>query len=657
MKIRRNVLAGALLTVALVALSIVVGRAPDAAAEPRINATTELAYLGHLPIEATGIAIQGNTAYVTTGRTNTLAIYDISVPAVPSPRGTFDVEDSAWDIIVQGNYAFVHTWKYFIAIDVTDPNEPVMADRIEFSPSDVAAGMFAENQYIYFSRSDNNLYRVDVSNPHDLQWDWGNLGSYYAWDGVARNQIGYLVSAYTQGGLEIVELDSFPNSIEPAITRLGGLPTGWFSHGIELAYPHLYVGDIDGLRTIDVSDPSAPVEEDLYNGLGFIVGLHAADNLLLIAEKYGRVSLFTKVDSATPQAVDSFSLPDNGYVSREIATTDSAIYVAASGDGLYIFTLDPAETDVHPIDNPDSDGAFTVTWNNAPGHTRFELQERPATGQWTPIWSIDPLPGSTTSISLSGRPPGTWCYRVADKWRALYSEWSPEQCTTVQAATCHSLTLSHSGSGSDPAATPAHSTGCSAGYYTAGQTINLTAAPAAGWRVSGWSGTANNGGTATINSLTMPAGAHTVSVLYEPISPPTDWAFAPLILHQSPPPPACFAGPNEIEPNNSQVQANGPLCSDLSYAGWPGDNYDIYYIETVAAGPIDVELTQFSAGGGQLGLLSADFTPIDYDVTPADGFRISRANEAAGRYYIVVHAATPDAGAGSYALRALFAAR
>lgn len=550
-------------------LMLVVASRHDAAANPAINATTELVYLGHVPIEATGIAILGHMAYVTTGRTNTLAIYDIAVPAVPSPRGTFDAGDGAWDVIVQGDYAYVHTWRYFIAVDVSDPNAPVMADRIDFLSSDVAAGMFADGPTIYLSRTDNHLYRIDVSNPHDLQWDWGALGSYYAWDGVARNNIGYLVSAAFQGGLEIVALDSFPNSPEPPITRLGGLPTAALSYGVELVFPHLYVGDLNYLRTIDVSNPAAPVEVDVDDGVGFVVGLHAADNLLFTTEKYGRVSLFTKVDPAAPQAVDSFLLPENGFVSREIETTDTAIYVTAGTDGLYIFTIDPAETDVHPIDNPDGDGNFVVTWNNAPGHTRFELQERPASGQWQPIWSIDPLPGATTYKVIMGRAPGTWCYRVADKWRALYSEWSPEKCTTV-----------------------------------------------------------------------------------EPSAPATEWVYTPLVLYQ-PPPVICFTGPDEAEPNNSQPQANGPLCHGRAYTGLPTDAFDIFYFDLGQTADVDATLANHAGNGVQLALHYQAITanPLDLDYIAADGFRVSAANAAPGRYYVVIYAATPGP-ATPYTLRA-----
>ena len=54
----------------------------------------------------------------------------------------------------------------------------------------------------------------------------------------------------------------------------------------------------------------------------------------------------------------------------------------------------------------------------------------------------------------------------------------------------------------------------------AGESITLTATPAGGWRVAGWSGTNIDASTATTNTVTMPAANHVVSVAYEQ-APPT----------------------------------------------------------------------------------------------------------------------------------------
>ncbi|MCL4805110.1 MAG: DUF5050 domain-containing protein, partial [Anaerolineae bacterium] len=73
------------------------------------------------------------------------------------------------------------------------------------------------------------------------------------------------------------------------------------------------------------------------------------------------------------------------------------------------------------------------------------------------------------------------------------------------APSCYTLTRTHTGNGGDPTATPNKSSGCDAGKYIAGESITLTAASDDGWRVKNWSGTNNDAGTSTTNTVTMPA--------------------------------------------------------------------------------------------------------------------------------------------------------
>lgn len=99
---------------------------------------------------------------------------------------------------------------------------------------------------------------------------------------------------------------------------------------------------------------------------------------------------------------------------------------------------------------------------------------------------------------------------------------------------CYALTLSHSGQGADPTAEPPKSEGCETGKYTEGQAITLTAAPAEGWRVKNWSGTANDSSTETTNTVTMPAADHAVAVTYEEIPIPSSFTFLSVILQDWP---------------------------------------------------------------------------------------------------------------------------
>ena len=84
----------------------------------------------------------------------------------------------------------------------------------------------------------------------------------------------------------------------------------------------------------------------------------------------------------------------------------------------------------------------------------------------------------------------------------------------ITIARCHTLALGHTGDGAHPVSSP--QTNCSNGRYGAGTVIQLTAAPAAGWQITGWSGTADDASTAQTNQLTMPDSPRTVIVHYGP---------------------------------------------------------------------------------------------------------------------------------------------
>ena len=56
--------------------------------------------------------------------------------------------------------------------------------------------------------------------------------------------------------------------------------------------------------------------------------------------------------------------------------------------------------------------------------------------------------------------------------------------------------------------------GCSASQYVAGESIQVTASPAEGWMVGGWSGTVDDESVLLGNAVSMPAMNHTVTVYY-----------------------------------------------------------------------------------------------------------------------------------------------
>lgn len=80
---------------------------------------------------------------------------------------------------------------------------------------------------------------------------------------------------------------------------------------------------------------------------------------------------------------------------------------------------------------------------------------------------------------------------------------------------CFKLVPSHTGNGSDPVPYTARSIGCTAGYVV-GERVTMTANPAFGWRVAGWSGTENDASTASTNTVRVQFSETGVGVRYLP---------------------------------------------------------------------------------------------------------------------------------------------
>ena len=217
-------------------------------------------------------------------------------------------------------------------------------------------------------------------------------------------------------------------------------------------------------------------------------------------------------------------------------------------------------------------------------------------------------------------------------------------------AGCYQLHLDHTGSGSNPDPSSLQSSGCSVNFYRSGAVVQLTADPANGFHVAGWSGTDNDSSTSTTNMVTMPDRQHTVAVVYEQDSPTTRSAFLPSVLHV---PLACMSGSSEIEPNNNAQEATGPLCFGQTYQGSP-DRYDVFYIDIAQnSESFRVELLNYPDPDIQLQVHYQQITsnPIGIDSDDANGYSIDLQYMPIGRYYIFI--ANPNPSSTSlYSLRA-----
>jgi len=113
------------------------------------------------------------------------------------------------------------------------------------------------------------------------------------------------------------------------------------------------------------------------------------------------------------------------------------------------------------------------------------------------------------------RSAGTYTAKVIAERGSGVAE-SRVKITVGNPTTCYFLLLARNdpSGGIVPTALPSNSPGCVVGQYTAGQLIQVTAAPANGRRVENWIGTQNDASTSVTNTVVMPASSHSVTVNY-----------------------------------------------------------------------------------------------------------------------------------------------
>ena len=198
---------------------------------------------------------------------------------------------------------------------------------------------------------------------------------------------------------------------------------------------------------------------------------------------------------------------------------------ACPGDSLYGL-LPMIRNDVSSLITGGSSQSFQILndGENTLSITSMQLDNSGSWFDWSPMAPFDVAPGSsqqvTVTVDFTTAPTGTSTRRILvysnDPDESPYPGGVDIVVVKADSPTCHALSVSHQGSGGDPLPSPVNSNGCPTGSYVAGTPITLTADPALGWIVGSWTGTNDDSSTSTINSVTMPAAPHVVSVEYVP---------------------------------------------------------------------------------------------------------------------------------------------
>lgn len=274
---------------------------------------------------AWNIDLDGSYAYIADADQG-MRIVNISNPLSPSNVASVLLPQYARDVEVRSNYAFVAS-SPFKVFNVANPASP-----IEIASTNVGNAFAVElsGNYAYVVRRDGSrsLAILNIANPSNPSLvGTANIGSVDCHVRVSNN---YAYVALQDTGFHVVDV-STPSS--PVI-----LTTNRFSYaqGVDLKGGYAYVGVYGGLKVMNISTPSNPqlVASLPYSGYSRDVRING--NLAFVPGDQG----LRIIDISTPTnpALIGFG-GDLGLDAYGVEVGGGYAYVAAYADGLKVMDI------------------------------------------------------------------------------------------------------------------------------------------------------------------------------------------------------------------------------------------------------------------------------------------------------------------------------
>jgi|GEM_PF-6661307 len=306
------------------------------------------------------------------------------------------------------------------------------------------------------------------------------------------------------------------------------------------------------------------------------------------------------------------------------------------------------------IVNPDREPDYLVEWSEVNGATSYTLQEDDNAGFSSPITRYL---GPNEKYQVTDQPEGIWYYRVrANGTGGVSSEWSLPKSTRVGGGLARTAFLPvmiriWPPIPETPAMQPILNPG-GVGDYTAN-----------------WS-TAARAKTYILEEATD-SGFQVASEIY--VGEDTSFEVAGRgasrlfyrVKSRNPSGESKWSNVQKVdvlweaEPNDSAVQANGPIVSGLTYFGtFPQgapDISDYFYFELSAGRPVEIRLTNIPAGQNyDLVLRDTDLKARGYSAQPGNNDEYINVSVPAGRYLLQVFHFAGNGSSQRYHLRAVY---
>ncbi|MDP8207899.1 MAG: T9SS type A sorting domain-containing protein [Candidatus Electryonea clarkiae] len=339
-----------------------------------ISDPTDPEEVAHLetPGDAINISVNGNYVYLACDEAG-LRIIDISEVSDPVEVSSFNPEGYVRQIYISGEYAFVGTGisemvgpeeyerQVFYILNISDPLDPVESGIIDMRDHTWSVNTIAVTGDIaHVTAGYSGLREIDISdvlNPTEIGFfdsprDAGRLCISEGFAYVIENRGNILW---------IIDIDLPTNPVIAGYYYFN-LPT-LDTRYITISGDYVYISaEENGIRIINVSDPSDPFEAGVYNPMEWAWGATISGDYIYIASLNEGLHI---ADISNPVSPREVAIYDNQRSATNVKVANGFAYVVGYGlenGGLSIIDIsDPTEPDEVGFYNVEPDGAKEVS--------------------------------------------------------------------------------------------------------------------------------------------------------------------------------------------------------------------------------------------------------------------------------------------------------
>ena len=288
---------------------------------------------------------------------DTLQVLDISNPSNPTLVGAYGGADSLKAmksfVVVDTNYVYLGTGDprspntdSLKILDFSNPSSPVELGSVQIS---MHMSLFMADSLVYFiSFSGDSLLLgvIDVTDPAaptkigPNKWPLPE-GMYYSLDPFISHDLIYFPGLY----LMIIDISDLDN-----IKERGSCYIEDFIHDVNVYGNYAYVAQgMDGVRILDVSDPTNPQEIGSYQNGTEITKVIASDKYIFLPTYQSPFSRtireFTIIDVSDPTSPKKVGLFDcRDYKAKRIFAVGDTLYLSLGWEGLGVYYISDSDT-------------------------------------------------------------------------------------------------------------------------------------------------------------------------------------------------------------------------------------------------------------------------------------------------------------------------